>query len=315
MTDGLDEGAAEGTAEGTAEAAVAWLIMRAAMLLLVLCAGCQCGARHPPPSSRLKSGSPGLTRGPAAAPQLSTAQPITGDEALVLPQRQWRVLDDGTRVELLRFEVEVAATDFSLIELEGRPLREVAQAEGFSLVVNAGFFSVNGSPIGLSQEGYSRYSKLDVELGGGVFEVAEGGASLAAAEVYELKPRVDLALQCRPRLVVGGRVNIRSDDGKRADRTALCIKPSGERIKPSGERIKQGGERVEVVVAYNAPGMSRKGPTLFQLAQWLQQLGCEDALNLDGGPSTSVAWREADGSFAERAARGPVMQALGLRAR
>lgn len=41
-----------------------------------------------------------------------------------------------------------------------------------------------------------------------------------------------------------------------------------------------------IAAAHNRPGGS--GPTLAQMAQIMQQLGCVDALNLDGGSSTSL---------------------------
>ncbi len=36
------------------------------------------------------------------------------------------------------------------------------------------------------------------------------------------------------------------------------------------------------------------GPSLYALGRFLAQRGCENALNLDGGPSTGVAYREGD---------------------
>ena len=83
---------------------------------------------------------------------------------------------------------------------------------------------------------------------------------------------VDFAVQCRPRLVVGSRVNIRSDDGRRAARTALCLRDAGRTIELASARDNGDG-----------------GPTLFQLAAELLAEGCEEALNLDGGPSTAWA--------------------------
>ncbi len=43
---------------------------------------------------------------------------------------------------------------------------------------------------------------------------------------------------------------------------------------------------IVIAAAHNRPGGS--GPTLAQMAQIMQQLGCVDALNLDGGSSTSL---------------------------
>ena len=50
---------------------------------------------------------------------------------------------------------------------------------------------------------------------------------------------------------------------------------------------------------------ARDGPTLFELATSLAGDGCEEALNLDGGPSTGWA-SDIDGVRAFRSPRAPV---------
>jgi uncharacterized protein YigE (DUF2233 family) len=127
-------------------------------------------------------------------------------------------------------------------------------------------------------------------MSGGVFSIDEDRASLVATEDADggaFAPR--FAVQCRPRLVVDSRVNIKGDDGKRAARTALCARESGT--------------VVDVVVARDRADRTY-GPSLFALAQHLAAAGCESALNLDGGPSTGIAWRDASGAHAERPAAG-----------
>jgi len=54
------------------------------------------------------------------------------------------------------------------------------------------------------------------------------------------------------------------------------------------------------------------GPSLFALAGYLARAGCESALNLDGGPSTGVAWRE-DGGVRLLPPRAPVRHAVVIR--
>jgi hypothetical protein len=107
-------------------------------------------------------------------------------------------------------------------------------------------------------------------------------------------------LQVRPRpegcasAIVRFRVNA---DGRRAPRTAICIK----------ER----GLEMEVVVA----GLEgRPEPTLRELAEELAQDGCEEALNLDGGPSSGWASR-ADGGITFDSPRAPVRHAVVVRHR
>lgn len=146
-------------------------------------------------------------------------------------------------------------------------LDDVARASAAAAVINGGFFDPEGEPLGLAVSSGVRLAPLRPALSGGVLWIRDGVAHLSATEDYR-ESVVDFAIQCRPRLVVGSHVNIRSDDGRRAERTAICLQ--------------DGGKTVEVLIAENAG----TGPTLFQLAQELQSSGCEEALNLDGGPST-----------------------------
>ena len=76
--------------------------------------------------------------------------------------------------------------------------------------------------------------------------------------------------------MVGSAVNLRGDDGRKAERTALCVRDDGRRI--------------EAIVAHGK-GPLPGGPTLTMLAEMLVSRGCEGALNLDGGPSSGAAWQ------------------------
>ncbi|HVM54529.1 MAG TPA: cell wall-binding repeat-containing protein [Acidimicrobiales bacterium] len=93
-------------------------------------------------------------------------------------------------------------------------------------------------------------------------------------------------------LVHGGQVssdvtgNHGRDFTERAPRTAVCMKP--------------GGALVLAVVDGRQPGYS-VGWTATRLAQYLAEIGCLDALNLDGGGSTALA---VDGVLANRPSGG-----------
>lgn len=161
------------------------------------------------------------------------------------------------------------------------------------LAVNAGFFDPAGRPVGLVVSGAELVAPFAPRLGGGVFAIDRGRARLFDAESFELPTALpELAVHCRPRLVVDGRANVRSDDGRAAERTALCAR--------------DGGTKLDVIVVRGGEG---GGPTLFELARALEGRGCESALNLDGGPSTGVAWRERTGLRA-LPPRGPVRHAI-----
>lgn len=143
------------------------------------------------------------------------------------------------------------------------------------------------------------FSKYADKLSGGVFFVADGVAHISATEGFDAGQPVTFAVQCRPRLVVGGQPNVKRDDGQRAERTVLCTR--------------DGGKSVDVIVAEPAP--DALGPSLYALGQYLaHEVQCEDALNLDGGPSTGAAFRpDGGGPAVVLAPRGPLRHAVVLR--
>ncbi len=158
-----------------------------------------------------------------------------------------------------------------------QPLSEglARDAPNAFVAINGGFFDSRGEPLGLLVSNGKTLSALDRELSGGVLWIRDGVAHLDAAEDYE-EADVEFAIQCSPRLVVDGVVNIQSDDGRRAARTAICLRDKGREL--------------ELV---SRPAGPNEGPTLFELARELEEQGCEHALNLDGGPS--AGWAEPPG--------------------
>ena len=173
------------------------------------------------------------------------------------------------------------------------------------LAVNAGFFGPDQKTVGLSMSNGVVLTRLSRTTSGGVL-VSDGvTAKLFATEDFDLRDAAadaayKFAVQCRPRLVVDKAVNIKSDDGKRAERTALCTR--------------DGGKELAVFVVRGSDDGESPGPSLFALAQHLLDAGCESALNLDGGPSTGVAFRE-DGGVTLLPPRSPVRQAIVVKER
>jgi hypothetical protein len=200
--------------------------------------------------------------------------------------------DDNFR--LLVFPVRVDRARFRVVDLEMTSDLEGALREsGASMAINGGFFDPAERPEGLVvSEGVTLSARSDA-LGGGILVIAAGRATLAPAEGFVAAPGTDLAIQARPRLVVDGARSVVHDDGRSAERTALCLRDHGRRI--------------EVVIGRgDAAG---RGPTLAELADRLVSRGCEAALNLDGGPSTGVAWRQDHEVYA-LAPRGPLRHAV-----
>lgn len=155
----------------------------------------------------------------------------------------------------------------------------ILERTGAELVVNAGFFDTAARPLGYAVSDGAVLSKHVKSLSGGVVTIDNDVARLWDAETYEPNEGTHFAIQCRPRLVVDGTPNVRRDDGKRSERTALCLR--------------DGGRSLDVVIVRGGPNEAT-GPSLYALGRFLAQHGCENALNLDGGPSTGVAFREGD---------------------
>jgi hypothetical protein len=168
------------------------------------------------------------------------------------------------------------------------------------LVVNGGFFGADTKPVGLAMSNGAVLSRLSKQMSGGVLASDGEQAQLFPAETFELPDGGTFAIQCKPRLVVDGAPNVKSDDGKRAERTALCLR--------------DGGKVIDVVIVRGSEDHESPGPSLFALAQYLHRAGCEAALNLDGGPSTGVAWRE-DGGVELLPPRGPIRHVVAFKER
>jgi uncharacterized protein YigE (DUF2233 family) len=200
--------------------------------------------------------------------------------------RESSIRDDGRDYAVKTFSFRVADVEAFIEDARmSASLDDVRAKADADLVVNGGFFDVDERPLGLAVSRGAALSPFSRTMSGGVFVIDDERATLTATEDADGGvglPR--FAVQCRPRLVVDRRVNIKGDDGKRAARTALCAR--------------ENGAIVDVIVARDRADKTY-GPSLLALAQHLAAAGCEGALNLDGGPSTGAAWRDANGAHAE----------------
>jgi uncharacterized protein YigE (DUF2233 family) len=214
---------------------------------------------------------------PLEAPTPSTPPSTATRAAAITPEITTAEDDD---VELDVFSLRVAETRFDVVDLGmGRDLAAALAQKSASLAVNGGYFAPSTEADGLVMVAGKTLSPFAPSLGGGVIVVRNGRAELLDATTFSPKNEADFAIQGRPRLVVASAVNVRSDDGHAAERTALCVRDEGRRL--------------EVIIAHGKtakPG----GPRLTLLAEMLVSRGCEGALNLDGGPSTGAAWQGAD---------------------
>ncbi len=223
---------------------------------------------------------------PAAAVPLSlpptpveapSASPPTAARARVISPEITTAEDDDVALEV--FSLRVADTRFDVVDLGmGRDVAGALAQKSASLAVNGGYFAPSTAAEGLVIVAGKTLSPFAPALGGGVVVVRGGRAELRDASGFSVPIDADFAIQARPRLVVASTVNLHGDDGRKAERTALCVRDQGRNL--------------EVILAHGktaTPG----GPTLTMLAEMLVSRGCEGALNLDGGPSTGAAWQGA----------------------
>lgn len=280
-TTGASEGRALLLGWATVSAFVRRVLLALTLLVVVLLASSGCRRRKPDPSG---------ARVPLAAGGAEVEDADAGD-ALVEDARRYSVR--AWSFGLDRYEMKVEDVGM------GTALDGLLERSGAELVVNGGFFDPAGKPLGLAMSDGAVLSRLATAASGGILTSDGERARLWETETFALPEGTRFAIQCRPRLVVDGAPNVRRDDGQRSERTALCLR--------------DGGKTVEVLIIKSESG-EVSGPSLFALGRFLSRRGCEGALNLDGGPSTGVAWRE-DGTVKLLAPRRPVRHAVTFKLR
>lgn len=136
--------------------------------------------------------------------------------------------------------------------------------------INASYFAEDLTPIGaVVTDGIPMYAPRGQREGGWGFVLAQRGRVVLCAATTRLPAGVTQAIECKPRLVVDGSIP-RFKQQPPARRSGVGMDAQGRVIFAAAD-----------------------GPlTLEQWAACLHtQLGCVDALNLDGGPSTQLALR------------------------
>lgn len=218
---------------------------------------------------------PGVSNAGDAQPSATES----GGASAPVVQRTDEILEGGKRYPVRAWRFSLPSTSVRIVDVGMKStLLDALGKSGATVAVNGGFFGVDDKPMGLALTDGVTLSAWSKKLSGGVVVITSGQAKMYEAESYIPTGNPSFAIQCRPRLVVDGVVNVKSDDGHRAERTALCLRDAGQTL--------------EVVVVHGADVGSPTGPSLFALAKHLAAQGCDDALNLDGGPSTGVAWKD-----------------------
>lgn len=165
---------------------------------------------------------------------------------------------------------------------------------GAIAAVNGGFFDPTGESLGLRIADGHPSGRLR-RTSGAVFFVRHGRAFILPASDFAARRRVlegiEEAVQCSPRLVAAGK--------------PIRLKPQWARR--TGLGIQRDGK---VIVAVADDGLSLPAWAAFWAAP--DGLYCQDALNLDGGPSTQLSLKSPAHSL-EIAGGWPVPDAVLIR--
>jgi uncharacterized protein YigE (DUF2233 family) len=209
------------------------------------------------------------------------------------------LVEDAHRYDVKTWSFPLERYELSIEDVGmSTALEPVLRRTNAELAVNAGFFDREGKALGLAISNSAKLAPLAKSLSGGVLTIDNDQARLFPSETVTLPEGIRFAIQCRPRLVVDGAPNVKRDDGKRSERTALCLR--------------DGGKTIDVFVVREQGSADEAGPSLFALGKFLARRGCEGALNLDGGPSTGVAWKEGE-EVRVQGPRGPIRHAIVFR--
>jgi uncharacterized protein YigE (DUF2233 family) len=180
----------------------------------------------------------------------------------------------------------------------GSPIGAFLDRPGDVFAINGGFFerddkTTHLAPSGLLVVDGAIVAAEHQRAGSGIVYVANGTLYIVYRKTAPPPSTMDQAIQVGPVLVdPGGKVGIYKNTGDRLDRSAICL---------------AGGRVVFIVVD--------GGLSLYRLAHLLAApekdggLGCDIALNLDGGPSTQALYRSG-GRRIEIPGEWPVENAL-----
>lgn len=177
----------------------------------------------------------------------------------------------AVRVDLHRASLRVlTAGALGQTAMTAKEFAESTRAVG---VVNGGFFTPDQKPVGLVICDGRRYSRLR-RADWGVFAISDDKARIVQSRNY--RNRGDqYALECGPRLVVDGR--------------PTSLKPQAS--YRTGIGITDEGSEVVLAVCNDIPLSLREFAGVFLRPESKGGLGCRNALNLDGGPSSQLYLR------------------------
>lgn len=169
------------------------------------------------------------------------------------------------------FTVELSRADVHVVPAgpAHRPVGVIAASSGPHVAINASFFDETAKAMGRVVDG-GKVISTERRVPWGALIIDKGQARIALGDAIPLEaPGGDLVVQGIPRLVVAGEVPKLKPAS--AERTAVCA---------------DGG--VLTLVVTTNPVDTTAFARFLAKPRDKGGLGCKDALNLDGGPSTQL---------------------------
>lgn len=171
-------------------------------------------------------------------------------------------------------------------------LKNEAESKNENLVfaMNGGMFEPDNSPKGLYIENFKILKPLDTQQGSGNFYLRPNGVfyitqnnkpGIVETKKYRQKSEIKYATQSGPMLLMNGTIN------------TIFQKNSNNLNIRNGVGILENGE---IIFA-----MSKKEINFYRLAELFREIGCKNALYLDGYVSRTYLpekkWIQKDGNF------------------
>jgi exopolysaccharide biosynthesis protein len=240
-----------------------------------------------------------LTLGLILIPLLLAGQPATGtgdpsqidwqfksiSEGVTLRYVNDSIFNSVQAIYVVDVDTSAASFEFGVAVPDSRmATSEIAREEGVLAAVNGTFFNMT--------EGYNvHYVRVDDSLiavtDEGEFGIRATGVFTATGEAADILPwgpeREDAGAVAAEDAIVSGPLLI--DDGE--DMPLDSINFNAKRHPRTMVGITGNGHLLLVVVDGRQPGYA-EGMSLFELRALAHNLGCIDALNLDGGGSTTL---------------------------
>lgn len=253
----------------------------AAAALGLLTLACHATGAQPAPASTARPSPPPAATPASASPPTPTATPVPTEGA-------WRTLAPGLEIrrepipntifddsEALILRIDPARYTFraTYSQLNPRRLSGWEVWTGAPVVVNAGFFETDSTPVGMVIVEGAQYG-TSLAGHGGMLAIKDGIISLRSLRQTPFHPgeEFDYAVQGRPMLLYPGGEPVNFDlSPELSRRTAVAVDAEGQLM----------------IVVVNDLAVS-----LYELRDWMRYHASIDfyaAFNLDGGGSTSLA--------------------------